>query len=235
MKQTEGPHRADFFKALKGKFIIDPRRTAIVTVDMHRGHLDPAVATLPAPKENCANLIANGARVLRAARAAGIPVIHGVTSKLLIENERPRAFHRAVMDVNETIIPEEKSDLLHHNLKGSVQTEIIPELLEETDYVINNKKTHSVFFGTDLDNLLRILNVDHLVFMGVNTNTCVMNACFDASNLRYTLAVVSDCVDSFYGPDLHEFGLENIRRCLGWVFDSDEMVEKFKSAMAEAL
>ena len=99
-------------------------------------------------------------------------------------------------------------------------------MLEETDYVINNKKTHSVFFGTDLDNLLRILDVDHLVFMGVNTNTCVMNACFDASNLRYTLAVVSDCVDSFYGPDLHEFGLENIRRCLGWVFDSDEMVEK---------
>jgi len=216
MKQTEGPHRADFFKTLQGKFVIDPRRTAIVTVDMHRGHLDPAVATLPAPKENCANLIANGARVLRAARAAGIPVIHGVTSKLLIENERPRAFHRAVMDVNETIIPGEKSDLLHHNLKGSVQTEIIPELLEETDYVINNKKTHS------------------LVFMGVNTNTCVMNACFDASNLRYTLAVVSDCVDSMYGPDLHEFGLENIRRCLGWVFDSDEMVEKLRSAMAEA-
>ena len=73
------------------------------------------------------------------------------------------------MDVNETIIPGEKSDLLHHNLKGSVQTEIIPELLEETDYVINNKKTHSVFFGTDLDNLLRILDVDHLVFMGVTS------------------------------------------------------------------
>lgn len=26
---------------------IDPARTALVAIDMHRGHLDPAVATLP--------------------------------------------------------------------------------------------------------------------------------------------------------------------------------------------
>ena len=33
-----------------------------MTVDMHRGHLDPEVATLPAPKENCANVIRNARR-----------------------------------------------------------------------------------------------------------------------------------------------------------------------------
>ena len=26
---------------------LDPVRTAVVAIDMHRGHLDPAVATLP--------------------------------------------------------------------------------------------------------------------------------------------------------------------------------------------
>jgi biuret amidohydrolase len=28
---------------------LDPARTALVAIDMHRGHFDPAVATLPWP------------------------------------------------------------------------------------------------------------------------------------------------------------------------------------------
>jgi nicotinamidase-related amidase len=32
---------------------LDPRHTALVAIDMHRGHLDPEVATLPLPSERC--------------------------------------------------------------------------------------------------------------------------------------------------------------------------------------
>jgi len=31
---------------------LDPRRTALVAIDMHRGHLDPAVATLPLERDD---------------------------------------------------------------------------------------------------------------------------------------------------------------------------------------
>lgn len=234
MRQTEILDRTEFLSALKEKFRIDPRKTAVVTVDMHRGHLDPEVATMPVPKENCASVIANAARVLRAVREAGIPVVHVILVKRPIENERSRPFHRAVMEVRESLTPGQPSDILHHNLVGSVQTEIIPDLLEEGDYIINNKKTLSIFYGTDLDNLLRILEVDTLVFMGINTNTCVQCACFDATNLRYTVSVVSDCVDSMYGRDLHIFALENIGRTMGWVLDSKELIAKIEKAMAGA-
>jgi hypothetical protein len=32
---------------------LDPRATAVVAIDVHRGHLDPSVATLPPASEHC--------------------------------------------------------------------------------------------------------------------------------------------------------------------------------------
>jgi len=230
MNQPEILDRTAFLEALKARFVIPPGRTAAVTVDMHRGHLDPDVATLPAPKENCANVIRNAAKVLKAVRGAGMPVVHVIMVRRDIENERTWPFHRAVMEVKEHLTPGSTTDLRHHNLVGSVQTEIIPDLLEDGDHVINNKKTLSIFHGTDLDNLLRTLDVSTLILMGINTNTCVQCACFDATNLRYTVSVVSDAVDSMYGRDLHVFALENISRTMGWVLTADDFVERINRA-----
>jgi len=113
-----------------------------------------------------------------------------------------------------------------HNIKGSTQTELMPELgPEKEDYVIDNKKTFSIFQGTDLEHLLRIvLEVDTVVLMGINTNTCVHCAAFESFNLAYKTVVISDCVASMYGQDLHTLGLQNIARCLGYVLT----VEEFK-------
>ena len=44
---------------------LDPRRTVLVAIDMHRGHLDPAVVTLPLSPERCAPLIERGIRLFR--------------------------------------------------------------------------------------------------------------------------------------------------------------------------
>ena len=62
------------------------------------------------------------------------------------------------------------------NIQGSIQTELMPGIVpEKGDYVIDNKKTFSIFQGTDLEHLLRIvLGVDTVVLMGINTNTCVL-------------------------------------------------------------
>ena len=43
---------------LNRNLTIDPKRTAVVTIDMHRGHLDPSVATVPAKPEGCRRVIA---------------------------------------------------------------------------------------------------------------------------------------------------------------------------------
>ncbi len=89
--------------------------------------------------------------------------------------------------------------------------------------MIDTKKTLNSFYGTDLDNLLRTLGTATVLICGVNTNTCVLCTAFEASNRRYAPVVLSDCVASMYGPDLHEFALENVRRTFGWVLSLNEL------------
>jgi nicotinamidase-related amidase len=52
--------------------------------------------------------------------------------------------------------------------------------------------------------------------MGINTNTCVLNTAFAAFNLNFRIGMLSECVASMYGEDLHVLGLQNVQRCLGW-------------------
>jgi hypothetical protein len=35
-----------------------------------------------------------------------------------------------------------------------------------------------------------------------------------------------------YGDDLHELGLQNIQRCLGWVISNDQFKKKIDAAEA---
>jgi nicotinamidase-related amidase len=58
---------------------LDPARTALVAIDMHRGHLDPAVATLPLAAEQCDPVIARAAQLFAALRARRMPIVHVVT------------------------------------------------------------------------------------------------------------------------------------------------------------
>jgi hypothetical protein len=51
-------------------------RPAVVAIDLHRGHLDPEVATMPLDPANAARVVAANARFLRWCRAASFPVFH---------------------------------------------------------------------------------------------------------------------------------------------------------------
>jgi biuret amidohydrolase len=107
-------------------------------------------------------------------------------------------------------------------LEGSPGTEIIPGLVAESDYIFDNKKRLDCFMSTDLDLLLHSLGVRTACLMGINTNICVLNTAFTASNLNYEVVVLSDCVASMYGEDLHVFGLQNVARCIGWALSNEQ-------------
>ena len=53
-------------------------KAGIVAIDLHRGHLDPAVATMPLEADAAARVVAANERLFKQARAAGIPVFHCV-------------------------------------------------------------------------------------------------------------------------------------------------------------
>ena len=227
--------RSNMVSALKKQLAIDQTSTAIIAVDMHRGHLDPSVATMPAAPEDCERVINHAKDVMAFARTKDIPIIHVI----LIHRDIPGfgsegmkvRFWRAVQDflkAEDRLSPGRKSTTKAHNLEGSPGTEIIPDLLGPKDYVINNKKRLDCFYGTDLEILLGTLGVETVVLMGINTNTCVMNTAFSAFNRDFQVVVISDCVASMYGEDLHVLGLENVKRCLGYVLTAEEFKEKIK-------
>jgi nicotinamidase-related amidase len=221
--------RREFVQSLRGQLTVDPRRTAILAVDVHRGHLDPEIGTMPVAPGDATRVRDAVARLLAGARAVKVPVIYVLltyrrTTPPGVEN-MGNPFWRAVEQVKQSLTPGRRSTVLHHNQEGSPQTEIPPELAPEPgDYVIRSKKRLSAFYGTDLEILLRALGTETAVIVGINTNTCVLCTAFDAFNRDLRVVVASDGVASMYGDDLHVFGLENVQRCLGWVLTTDEIL-----------
>jgi len=227
--------RQEFVQALRSQLTIDPRRTAILAVDVHRGHLDPEIGTMPVAPHDAARVRAAVAALLAGARAVKVAVIYVLltyrrTDPPGLEN-MGNPFWRAVEQVKQSLTPGRRSTILHHNQEGSPQTEVPPELSPQPgDHVIRSKKRLSAFYGTDLEVLLRSLGTETVVIVGINTNTCILCTAFDAFNRDLRVIVASDGVASMYGEDLHVFGLENLRRCLGWVLTTDEILAAFGAA-----
>jgi nicotinamidase-related amidase len=238
MATVEIVDRSEMIEKMKALLEINPKQTAIVTVDMHRGHLDPAVATMPAPSADCERVIRATERLLQRARAAGVGVIHVVTVQRLIPGlgaeGRACPFWAKLSQMVESDrwTPGRRSTLDDHNIEGSILTQIIPSLYDKgRDYVVDNKKRLNCFTNTDLEHLLRILGVTTVVLTGINTNTCVLNTAFSALDRDFAVVVISDCVASMYGDDLHVFALQNIARCIGWVLTVEEFEEKLTAGV----
>ena len=233
MKTVEILDRASLLQGLYRELVIDKAQTAVVTVDMHRGHLDMEVATLPARPEDAQRVIANTVPVLERARLEKLPVIHVIVAYRRIpgqvsESMGPpyyKAMH-AIQAEADRLTPGRRSSVREHNIEGSPGTQIMPQLVRAGDYVVNTKKRLDCFHGTDLRFLLDSLGMKTLVLVGVNTNTCILNTAFTAFNLDYRVVVLSDCVASMYGEDLNVLGLQNIARCLGWVITNEQFFEK---------
>jgi nicotinamidase-related amidase len=228
--------RPELTEVLNAELRIDPRRTAVLAIDTHRGHLDPEIATMPVAADIAADVIAASVRLLECTRAAKIPTAFVVMNNRIVQGESEylrNPFWKAVESARLSVTPDLPSTISGHNLPGSPQTEVMPELAPgPDDYVINSKHRLSSWIDTELESWLRMLKIDTLLLIGINTNTCVQCAAFEAFNRDYKTIVVSDCVHSMYGADLHQFGLENVARCFGWVLSTDEVLDKLGASTA---
>jgi nicotinamidase-related amidase len=206
---------------------LDVRKTAVVAIDMHRGHLDPAVATLPLPAERCPGVIARARSLFMAMRAISLPVIHVVTVYRDTEETTNNPFWGAIAADKS----KKRSGNRGHNIVGSPGTEVIPDLLEPTDLIVNTKKRYSAFMHTDLDFLLKDrLKVDTLIICGINTTSCVFCSAFEATNRDYRVIVASDACDTMDGEEAHQFALKLMGNIVGWVMTNDEIVAAFGAA-----
>ncbi len=200
---------------------LDPRTTVAVAIDMHRGHLDPAVATLPLPAERCGPVVKRAAALLAGLRERGVPVAHVVTEYREPAEIAANPFWKAAHDDP----GKARRGILRHNLAGSPGTEIIAELHDPRDLVVRGKKRYSSFHATDLEFLLRRLGADTVILAGINTTTCVLCAAFEATNLDFRVVIAADAVDSMDGEDMHRFALRLMQAALGWPLGNEDIFQ----------
>ncbi|MBB2989171.1 nicotinamidase-related amidase [Mycolicibacterium iranicum] len=210
--------RADFAAWL------DPRRTAVVSIDMHEGHLseDPEC---PCPAPRGRDIIGPVDAFHRQVRERGVPVIH-VRSELRasgaddVKGASSSAW-RVTFPQHVGPIPGAEQ----HALQGSRWTEFATAVAPG-DEIVTGKKRLSAFYPTDLDFLLRQMGVTAVVLDGIMADCCVLNTAFDASNLGYRVTVLHDLVR---GTDegLESAALSIVSLHLGLVTSSESLLESW--------
>jgi len=195
------------------------RRPAVVTIDLHRGHLDPATATMPLPADVAARVTRANAEFLNAVRVRQVPVVHVVTGYRSVEEIASNPWWSAVADTDAS-----RANVLRHQLPGSPGLQLMSEVYDpDHDLVVTGKKRYDCFAATDLEHALRSRGVDTLLLTGVNTNSCVLATTVAGNTKDFAVVVVEDCVDTM-DPALHEAALAVIRQAFGWVASAEQVV-----------
>jgi len=166
--------------------LCDPAHTAFVTQECQEGVIGRS-SSLPGLAEGVARvgMTLNVARLARAARAAGVRVVHCTAERRadgLGANRNARLFQ---------YMAKAKTPLL----TGSDAVRLVPELGPEPgDLVLARLHGLSPFQGTELDFVLRNLGVRTLVGVGVSVNVAITNLAFDAVNSGYQVVIPRDAV-----------------------------------------
>lgn len=202
-------------------FGVDKVRAAVVGIDLHRGHLDMDVATMPAAPDVAERVVAANRKLFDWARKQHIPVIHLVTQYRDADEIRLNAFWRTRAEDPHN----PRRNVMLHNLIGMPGGEVMPGLMDaKRDWLVDTKKRYNCFVATDLDLLLRSHGINTLIVTGVNTNSCILSTVTAACSMDYAVIVASDCVDTMDAPELHDAALLCIRTAFGFVMHSDELM-----------
>ena len=123
---------------------------------------------------------------------------------------------------------EMKREKIRITIKGTHGCQIDSNLAVASTDLVVVKKRYSAFYGTNLDELLKILNPDSLIVAGINTHACVRMTAIDAYQRDWIVAVAADCVNS-YDRSHHDVSLSYMREHIASVMTNQEI----RSALTE--
>ncbi|MCA1707025.1 MAG: cysteine hydrolase [Actinobacteria bacterium] len=217
---------------------LEPSSTAVVVVDMQNdfgaegGMFDRAGI----PISGIRSVVAPTARVLAAARAAGMQVVY-LTMQFEPDlsdaggpNAPNLAIHRRLGLGDPVAAPHGREGRIL--VRDTWNTEILSELAPEEGDIVVPKHRFSGFFETDLDAILKERGITSLVFTGCTTSVCVESTLRDAFFRDYRCLLLEDCCAEPIGGDLvrsnHDASVLTIQMLFGWVSDSS----RFDSALS---
>ncbi|OBF60955.1 isochorismatase [Mycobacterium sp. 852002-50816_SCH5313054-b] len=162
--------------------------TAIVTQECQGAVMGPNAGLGMLAEEARRVALPNIVRLLPAARAAGVRVVHCLVQRRpdgLGSNHNAKIFslgrgpEKGLVDIT----------------PGTPGAALLPELgPEPTDLVLSRWHGVGPMGGTDLDAVLRNLGVSTIVVVGVSLNIAIPNVVMDAVNAAYRVVLPKDAV-----------------------------------------
>ena len=198
----------------------NPTRSALILIDMENGFVDPrgghcirfARSTVP----SCI-------RALDLSRSKGIPVFFV-----------KRIYRSDGSDVELTRYAAWKAGgRACMPASAGFNSAQAPEGLrpQPGDYTII-KPRWSAFFQTELDLILRRLDVRTVLLAGTTTPNCVRTTCYDAIALEYNTVVLTDCCSS-QTEEIQRVNLEDMERVGAILMDSAAFMDYGPETVAD--
>ena len=194
--------------------------TALLLVDMQRIWLEPGLDPSHPERgpehyfyrETSSRTIPHQTRLLAAARANGVEVIHTIIQSLTSDG-RDRSLDHKLTPIH----------------VGPHQPEGLPvaALAPAADEIMLPKTSSGVFNSTNIDYILKNLGVRYLVVAGIMTDQCVDMAVRDAADRGYFVTCVSDACATATN-ERHDTAL----RAFGgycWITDTNTVVARFEA------
>ncbi len=160
-----------------------PAHTAVVTQECQGAIVGPRAGLGALAAEARRQALPNIARLMPAARSAGVTVVHCVVQRRADgrgSNHNAKLFS---IGAGVDITP------------GGPGTELVSELdAQSTDLVLHRWHGLGPMGGTDLDAVLRNLGVTTIVAVGVSVNVAIINLVMDAVNAAYRVVLPRDAI-----------------------------------------
>lgn len=159
----------------------------------------------------------NAQRVLEACRVKGYPIVH---VKVARDPEGVQCHPFDLRDENGKPI---------YSVKGTKNAEIIDELKPISGELIVEKQRFSAFYQTNIELILQGLKADHLIMMGVFTDSCFLTSVYDAFTRGYTISIVKDACTA--GTEAaHKTSILDMANWIYGcsIFNAEEMVKAIK-------
>jgi nicotinamidase-related amidase len=197
------------------KQLVDPAHTAVVTQECQNAVLgaDPVMPLIAEVARK--GMIDAAARLVRAARAAEVPVIHCVIAR--------RADGRGSNRNARLFVASRRGGVIR-NVAGTADALPIPELgPEPSDIVLTRVHGTGPMYGTDLACVLANLGVTTIVGIGVSLNVGMISFATCAVSAGFQFVMPRDAVAG-YPQDYAQAMLEHTYPLLATLPTTDELI-----------
>jgi ureidoacrylate peracid hydrolase len=218
-------------------FPIEPARTALAVVDMQNAYLSPGGYLDRVGFDVSASppVVEAAARVLSAARGAGLFVVHLQNGFDAAQTEAggptSPVWHKSNALKYMRANPEARGTLITH---GTWDHDFVEALRPQSGEAVVPKARYSGFAGTNLEQLLRARGITHLILAGVNTNVCVESTLRDAYHREFFALMVGDATLQAGPDEIFRATHFNVERFFGWTAWAADVAAALEASAARA-